>query len=215
MARLCANSERKLLTRHTARLAVGAHQRMREIEPQKKLVYLDAPQDQVDDEVALPQDAAFVLKLVGGDDLSFQPVAAKYLAKQKVVARFGRLESLAELHHSDTRLTLAAELLVRRQKRGNQRLGAAELRQIVLLAELLHGGAVIEQVRQGRAVSHADRSVGAVADKMERLRPLTCVSRREVTARIGVTGVDAPPASSRRAADAAAPTPRGWRGPSA
>jgi hypothetical protein len=129
-------------------VAVGLHQRMRQVEAEQKLLHAQAPVHQVDFEWAFTQHAVAVLELLGRYDLHRVAVLAEEIAEQFVLALAGMV-SRTELHDGDVGLLRAAELPVRFQQRLQKVPPAAGARQRIPLAEFLHGGGVEEQVGQG------------------------------------------------------------------
>ena len=67
-------------------LAVGLHQRVREVEPHQELLHAHAAVDQVDLEVALAQHAVAVLELFRRDDLDVVALLAEGVAEDVVLA---------------------------------------------------------------------------------------------------------------------------------
>ena len=97
-------------------VAIGLHQRMRQVEADQKLLHAQPAIDQVDFEVALAQDAVAIFQLLGRDDLDGVAFFAEKIAEKLVLALAGAVRR-AKLHDRDVRLLGPAELLIRFQQR--------------------------------------------------------------------------------------------------
>src|SRR5205807_8189264 len=104
-------------------VAVGAQERMRQIEPDQKLVHLHASENDINREIPAPKHAVSILDLVGRYDFGGEALLAEEFRDQQTLAGFGGLKGLLEFKNRNVRLlVLPAELLVRPQNRRQQML---------------------------------------------------------------------------------------------